>query len=59
MYAPDDVVTVLPVRSNGIDHDLGLGDGGFNRPVIPNVYNQNPDFIIELEFPLEVFQLLL
>ena len=58
MHTLDDVVTVLPIRPNGINHDLGLSDCGLDRLIVPNVYNENPNFI-KLKLSLEVFQFLL
>jgi len=55
MRAPDDVVSILPKRPNGVNHDLGLGDGGLNRRVIPNIYNEKPNFMTKPEFSLDPF----
>jgi len=57
--APDDVISILPIRPNGINHDLGLGDSGFNRRVVPNAYNEEPNFMTKPELLLDLFQLLL
>ena len=53
------MVTVRPKWPNGVNHDLGLGDSGLNRRIVPNVYDENSDFMIKLEFLLELFQFLL
>jgi len=58
MHAPDDVVTVLPIRPNGANHDLGLGDNGLNRRVVPNGYKENPNFMTKLEVSPELLQFL-
>jgi len=57
--SPNDIIGISPIRSNGIHHDLGLDDGSFNRRVIPQIYNDQPDFISKLELCLESFQLIL
>ena len=59
MHAPDDVVAVPPKWPNGVDHDLGLGDDGLHRRVVPNVYSENSNFMTKLELFLEFFQFLL
>ena len=59
MHVPNDMISIRPIRPDCVDHDLGLGDNGFNRRVIPDIYDQNSDFVTELELSLELFQLLL
>ena len=54
MDSPDDIIGVLPIRPDDIDYDLGLGDNGLNRRVVPNVYYENLNFTTNLEFPLEL-----
>jgi len=53
------MVTVPPIRSNGVNHDLGSGNNGLDRLVVPNIYNENSNITAKLEFSLELFQLLL
>lgn len=38
-HSPNDVISVFPIRPNGIHHDLGLSDGSFNRRVVPDIYD--------------------
>ena len=58
-HVPDDILSVLPKWPNGINHDLGLGDGGHDGYVVPNVNDENPNFMTELELSLDFLQLLL
>lgn len=53
------MIATLPIRPDGVNHHLGFGDSGFDRRVVSNVYDQNPDFMAELELSLDFLQLLL
>ena len=53
------MVGILPIRPNGVDHDLGLGNCSFDRRVVTNVYDENPHFMTELELSLDFIQLVL
>jgi len=55
MDSPNNIISVLPIRPNDIDYDLGLGDSGLNRRVVPNVHDENTNFITKLELSLQLF----